>query len=82
MEPDREHFVTCTDCRKFHKEMIAEDRSDLIEGFRTIVKEEWQTSLNTVERVTRIENTQKWLIISVGSAWLAIFYLIIKEIFQ
>lgn len=78
MEIDREHIVTCTDCRKFYKEMIAEDRDDLKEDFRTIVKEEWQNSVNTIERVTRIEKLQSWIIVGQFAQGLGTIYLIYK----
>jgi hypothetical protein len=79
---DITHIVTCKDCREFHREMIQEDREETKNDFRTIVKEEWQCSLDTIERVSNLEKNQKWIIASISSAWGAIIYLIIKMIFK
>jgi len=78
MIPDKEHIMTCTECRLFYKEMITEDRDALKEDFRAIIKEEWQCSIRTVERVNRLERVQSWLIVSGSIAWLAIIYLLFK----
>jgi hypothetical protein len=82
MEPDRQHFVTCNDCREFYREMINEDREVLKEDFRTIVKEEWQCSLTTIEDIKRLQINQRWLIISQLIQGLTIASFIFKNIWK
>ena len=78
MSEDKQYIMTCQECRLFTSEMLKEDREAIKEDFRKIVKEEWQISGNTIERVDRLENIQSWLIVVCLAQTLAIIYLFTK----
>jgi hypothetical protein len=70
-----EHSFSCDECREITREMINADRAAFVENFRTVIKEEWQCSINTIDRVSRLENIQSWLIVVCLAQTLAIVYL-------
>lgn len=73
--PIIEHSFSCDECREITREMINADRAAFVNDFRQVIKEEWQCSVNTVERVDRLENIQSWLIVVCLAQTLAIIYL-------
>ena len=81
-KPDVEHNIPPQDWLEFTREIIYTDREVTKADFRQILKEELQTSQDTIKRVDKLEKTNKWMIASHVIQGLILVLLLIKELLK